>query len=56
MEGITEGSDNGYKEFMDMLTPIIELAKRGIITEKEKSDILAAAHPAFKRLQAEKED
>lgn len=56
MEGITEGSDNGYQEFMNVLTPIIDLAKKGVITEKEKSDILAAAHPAFKRLQAEKED
>ena len=45
--------DNGYDTFLRALTPIINLVKKGIITEEEKDKIINACVPIFTRLKGD---
>jgi hypothetical protein len=45
--------DNGYETFLRALTPIINLVKKGIITEEEKDKIINACVPIFTRLKGD---
>ena len=45
--------DNGYDTFLRALTPIMDLVKKGIITEEEKDKIINACVPIFTRLKGD---
>ena len=45
--------DNGYDAFLRALTPIMDLVKKGIITEDEKDKIINACVPVFTRLKGD---